>query len=389
MGMDLRASVRRWIPDDAHRSVWWLIVAIASIVSFAGLVATAAVLGALGDAAIGISLLRFLAINIVTFVIIVTAAGLYLSRSTRPLEGRRLIVFTVSLGLLAVAIRVALVPFTGIGGDPSLRRVSLAIQMVNVAIFTFDLLLALVYASIRERAVTNAYRELTNTRVSLAREEEAVRGRVFDDLHGSLQAQFVALGRELSNLADDTTDDAAAQRARLIEERLQRLYREEVGAINRTLYPRALEAGLRPALQSLEATLGESITLHITIDPVVAALDDPVSAGLHHDLRLGAYRIIEESVSNALRHSRATDIYVDISSTLVNSSPGLTCRVWHATREPAAIQPGSGISRMTARAHALGGDAQVHARKDSVEVTAELPLARPDAGRLSATQQQH
>ena len=187
-------------------------------------------------------------------------------------------------------------------------------------------------ASIRERAVTNAYRELTSTRVSLAREEEAVRGRVFDDLHGSLQSQFVALGRELSNLAEVTTDDDAAQRARSIEQRLQRLYREEVGAINRTLYPRALEAGLRPALRSLAATVGESITPHITIDPVVAALDDPVTAGLHNDLRLGAYRIIEESVSNAMRHSHATDIYIDISSTLVAGSPGLTCRVWHTTK---------------------------------------------------------
>lgn len=387
MGLDPRASVRRWIPDESRRSVWWLVVAIAAIVGFAGLVATAAVLGALGDAAIGLSLLRFLVINIVTFAIVITAAGIYLSRSTHPLKGPRLIIFTLALGALAIAIRVTLVPLTAIGGDPELRPASLAIQMVNVAIFTFALLLTLVYASIRERAVTNLYRELIHTRVSLAREEEAVRGRVFDDLHGSLQAQFVALGRELTTLAGKTTDDDAAASARSIEQRLQRLYREEVGAINRTLYPAALEVGLRPALQDLEANLGESTTLHITFDPVVSALDDPMTAGLHHDLRLGAYRIIEESVSNAMRHSHATDVYVDITSTLVNGSPGLTCRVWHATSQAPIIEPGSGISRLTARAHALGGQARVQAGKDLVEVTAELPLARPDAGRLSPTQE--
>lgn len=86
-----------------------------------------------------------------------------------------------------------------------------------------------------------------------------------------------------------------------------------------------------------------------------------------------------------MRHSHATDICIDISSTLVGGSPGLTCRVWYTTIERASIEPGSGISRMTARAHALGGQVRVHAHKDSVDATAELPLARSDAGRWSAS----
>ena len=382
MGMDPRAAVRRWIPDESRRSVWWLLVAIAAIVSFAGLVATATVLSALGDDAIPRSLLRFLAINIFTFGIVVTAAGIYLSRTRHPIEGRRLVVFTLSLGALAVAIRVALVPLTAIGGDPELRPVALAIQMVNVAIFTFDVLLALVYASIREGAVTNLYRELIHTRVSLAREEEAVRGRVFDDLHGSLQAQFVALGRELTNLADKTTDHDAAASARSIEQRLQRLYREEVGAINRTLYPAALEAGLGPALHDLAATVGESTTLRITVDPVVTALDNPVSAGMHHDLRLTAYRIIEEATSNAMRHSQATDINVDLSSTLIDGAPGLVCRIWNDVDESEEIVPGAGLSRLKARAQTIGGHVTFDNNDDTFCVSAVLPLARADDGRL-------
>ena len=381
MGTDPRAAVRHWIPDESRRSVWWLVVAIAAIVSSAGLVATATVLSASGDDAILASLLRFLAINLVTFGIVITAAGIYLSRTGHTLQGRRLIVFTLSIGTLAVAIRLALIPLTAIGGAPELRPVSLAIQMVNVAIFTFAVLLALVYASIRERAVTNLYRELIHTRMSLAREEEAVRGRVFDDLHGSLQAQFVVLGRELSNLADKTTDDDAATAARSIEQRLQRLYREEVGAINRTLYPAALEAGLRPALQDLAAAVRESTNLRITVDPVVTALDNPVSAGMHHDLRLTAYRIVEEATSNAMRHSQASDINVDLSSTLIDGSPGLVCRIWHATDMPVATVPGAGLSRLSARAQTIGGHVTFNNDDDTFSVTAVLPLARVDDGR--------
>jgi len=379
----VRRAVGRLIPDDTKRSAWWLTVGASLTVSFAGLAASVVVLRVLGVTGLLEIAGRFLAINLSTFAVVIAVAGWYLSRSRHPFRGWRLVAYALSVGLMAVGLRLALAPLMGSGGTEDLQPVALALQMVNVVIFTFALAVALGYASIREHRVDELYAALSRAQVGLAREEEAVRGRVFDELHGTLQTTFVTMQRNLLDLAERTDDPDAERRARRMADELQRTYRQEVGAVAASLLPRGLDAGLRPALADLQARVGHAAEITVELDTVVLALDDPTRAGIHHDLRLCVYRIVEEGVSNALRHASARAIRVVIRSTLTEGRPGLVCEVSHHVTGLVEIRPGAGLERMAARAQALGGHAEWCVSEDEVLVRAELPLTRPDEGRWS------
>ena len=82
----------------------------------------------------------------------------------------------------------------------------------------------------------------------------------------------------------------------------------DVRQMSRLLYPDRLELGLVPALRALLGRLPASIATRLTVSDAVRSFDDPTGSRLTVSERLLAVRVVEEAVSNALKHGPATSI---------------------------------------------------------------------------------
>lgn len=206
------------------------------------------------------------------------------------------------------------------------------------------------------------------TRLISVREEE--RRRLRADLHDELGATLAGLTLK-SGLAATLIDrDPTAARRLLgeIEANLQ-------ASVNRV---RRLVEGLRPAQLDelgLDAAIKEQAAL---LAPTGSALRLHVNGhtdpGLPAAVELAAYRIAQEAITNAVRHSGGSRIEVELSIndeqhllTLSVADDGI------GLGDPEAL--GFGVQSMRQRAQEVGGDCFIRAHPSGgVEVTARLPL---------------
>lgn len=373
----------RVIPDRLNRALWWLTVGVAYPIVLVGPVAASAIYGfTYGTPFLDVALWLW-GLNLTILTIAMAVGALVLRHLSRPLDARRALAFALVISISGAVVRaivirltypLGLTPMTEVGTPYFLVQLGLGIVLVT------SVASAIIYASHRESALDAAFLELKRAQVSLAQEEEHVRAEVFDQLHGSLQARFVALRQELSHLAESTSDPEAARIASRVERSLESTYRDDVQTLTRTLIPSGLEAGLGIALAELDTRLSGAIDVNLRIDPVVQAMDNPMTGGMHWDVRLAAYRIVEEATANALEHSHARQVTIDVQTHLEDGAAILDLDVAHAREAPIVVVEGSGVTRMRGRAQALGGRVDLVCEPDRFVVRASLPLARPVGG---------
>ena len=85
----------------------------------------------------------------------------------------------------------------------------------------------------------------------------------------------------------------------------------------------------------------------------------------------------EEAASNALKHSKATEVLVVLGSQLVDGSVSLDIEVSNDLSEAVVITEGTGLERMKMRARSLGGWADYASADGRFIVLASVPLALP------------
>lgn len=150
----------------------------------------------------------------------------------------------------------------------------------------------------------NGLRNLTN-RIETAKEEE--RQHISRELHDELGQTLTATKINLQVIG--TLQDQAA-----IKERLEQSISvvdsmiEQVRNVSLSLRPPLLdEAGLVPALEYYLEVIAERTGLTIKLD---AAQD---VSGNSHDVRVVVFRIIQEAISNVLRHANASVLHIKLA----------------------------------------------------------------------------
>jgi signal transduction histidine kinase len=181
--------------------------------------------------------------------------------------------------------RVALVSFTGQSGEPSAQ-----------------LMLEDVTQERTER------RRATHYAALVVQAEEDQRGRLARELHDEPLQLFLHLARYLETLAGSPGVPVDVAR-RLGEARSQALdAASRLRKLARDLRPPALDQlGLVPALSSLLADVEEETGL------VTELAVSGEQSRLGQDVELGAFRIVQESVNNTVRHAAATSLVVEVA----------------------------------------------------------------------------
>lgn len=201
---------------------------------------------------------------------------------------------------------------------------------------------------------------------------EAVRGQIARELHDELGQQVTAIksvGLAIAHRAKHL-DAQIESSAHMVVSCADAIY-EEVHQLVSKLRPLALDRfGLADALQDL---LEDAQTRHpevrISLD-VQAPLDT-----LEDGLATATYRIVQESLTNALRHAQASEIQMQVLSV----ADQLHVKVRDNGQGPSAdwAQSGHyGVIGMRERAEGLGGTLKFETQSPSgVQVHAVLPLS--------------
>jgi signal transduction histidine kinase len=150
-------------------------------------------------------------------------------------------------------------------------------------------------------------RNAQSARLIAAQEDE--REQLARELHDALGPNLMALhlawqGPAVRQALETSPDAAAAGRQ---AELLLRHLRDEVRTFSHALLP--AEPGLGTLSESIQA-LGDLINLYGS--PVVHTYCDQSADQLPPALRQAAYRIAAELLNNAVRHSRATEVHVQV-----------------------------------------------------------------------------
>lgn len=213
---------------------------------------------------------------------------------------------------------------------------------------------------------------------ALQHEEVRVRREVAEGLHGSMQQRLVLVVARLDGLIRDvagsgrpvTADDLELLRE--VREQIETVREADVRTTSRMLYPEQIEIGMVPAIRALLGRIPRTVNTRLGVTDEVRGLDDPADPRLTRSERLLVVRVVEEAISNALRHGRAE--VVDVRVSVVDDA--LEVRVSDdgvGFGEDAGAP--SGTARLTDRLRLAGGDLRVTSVPgDGTQVVAHLPV---------------
>jgi signal transduction histidine kinase len=204
--------------------------------------------------------------------------------------------------------------------------------------------------------------------------EEAQRRQLARELHDEPLQLFLHLARRIETLS--TVPGVPRDVVSALEEaRRQSLdAASRLRTVARDLRPPALDQlGLVAALSSLVAHLNDELNAQLEVRGVARRLEP--------DVELGAFRIVQESCNNALRHANATHLNVIVTFsddllelTVVDDGKGFAV----SESSPTGRAPSLGIIGMRERARLLGGTLNVHSTPDvGTVVQASLGVKAP------------
>ena len=210
-------------------------------------------------------------------------------------------------------------------------------------------------------------------RLIAARESE--RRQLADELHDLIGPNLTALGIDLMALKPRLQGSGdAADAARL--EAMRALVEGTINSIRgvmTVLRPPALEEfGLVPALRAYTAEFAERTRIEVAFT-VIGAERRPAP-----EAELALFRIVQEALTNAAKHSGAAAVRVEIETLpgRVRVSVADNGRGFADVPGARGARGGWGVPEMRERAEAHGGTLRVVSSSGGTRVTAEVPLIK-------------
>ncbi len=300
---------------------------------------------------------------------------------------------TIAIGAFVFGLRqtiLRIIVFTVIvAGFAALTARETGLEVLELTEWPLMILISLIVAVLADRVTTTAtryaalYRQASD-RLVTAHEEE--RARLARDLHDSvgqtLTATILTLDAIDTALATAGTQPArGVQSARADVGRARTLAAsalDDVRDVAEQLRPRRIsEIGLGAALRDLADAAG--IPVDIRFDPQVLPPEL-----LEADREIDTFRVVQEALGNAARHSHATRAWLDAE--IVDDMIAIRIGDDGVGFDRVATPPGLGLAGMMERAAILHGDLDVRSAPGSgTTVDLRIPiLPAPHGGRRRA-----
>ncbi|MCO7224089.1 sensor histidine kinase [Pleionea sp. CnH1-48] len=202
-------------------------------------------------------------------------------------------------------------------------------------------------------------RELLATQHLLAEaSKESERTRIARDLHDLLGHHLTALIINLQ-VAEHLTSGQAKEKVTQCHSLAKLLMSDVREAVSTLKQQHALN--LSNAIEQIARQLPQ-LTIHTDIDEHIHIKD------LDHAETV--LRCIQESITNSLKHSKATELWVSIQQ----HPRQLTVNIRDNGLAPKQVNAGNGLKGMQERASLLGGKVQWSTQKGSFEINLSIPM---------------
>jgi len=200
-------------------------------------------------------------------------------------------------------------------------------SMFVFGVIIFLLALALIHRA--ERSILHRLEkakelveQLKSDREDLIKADEEIREQTSRFLHDRVQSDLMVVGIKLRSIAGKSTDDVN----KVIEASITRLEgtrTHDLRNLVQILAPNFEAGGIRQALSILAAQYQESMKIFTEIDEKFESLTPKEL--------LGAFRIVEQSLVNALMHGPATQVLISLKTnesgtselTVSDNGPGI------------------------------------------------------------------
>ncbi|WP_270365926.1 sensor histidine kinase [Microbacterium algeriense] len=252
-------------------------------------------------------------------------------------------------------IAVAWAPLVGILGIAACLA-----GMLGLALLHRTLSLAIVIRS-KETELTERVRTSTAQREGAVRAADVERTRIERDLHDGVQPRLVSVGMTLG-LAQQKIDNDPDAAKELINEAhtSTKAAITELRQLARGIHASVLDdRGLDAALSALAGRSHIPVHLDVRMDPSTGSgIHASTGSGAHAPTRPGreaeaaVYFSIAESLTNAAKHSRASEVRVTVR---LREGNILWARVEDNGIGGAQVQPGGGLDGIANRILAAGG----------------------------------
>jgi PAS domain S-box-containing protein len=211
--------------------------------------------------------------------------------------------------------------------------------------------------------------------------QESVRREIAQQLHGSVQNRLIILLHRLTELERTEMQGELAKEIRDLRQKLSELIDNHVRPISHRLYPSILRRGLVAALQSLGDQFEAAVDIEMELDEELTHEERTNPQIIAEQVRLAAYRIAEEALTNVVKHTKASKMTIRLKQ----PAPGWLCLSLQDNAQGfdlTGCSGGRGIMMMQDYAEVVGGRCSIRsAPGKGTEVTALLPLAGPGAVR--------
>ena len=285
---------------------------------------------------------------------------LQLSERIRGIDSRQLSLGEVRVANVFAGFRREILLTSGLTVLFGLALAFLAIGRVQALERETDL---------RYRQVVRAREELHKLSARIVSAQEEERRNLSRELHDEVGQSMSALLVELGNLDSMIAGNTAAHEQL---QRVRKLAESNVGVVRNMallLRPSMLDdLGLVPALKWQAREVARRTGMKVRVDA------EDVSDDLPDSYRTCIYRVVQEALHNATRHSKAAHVRVTVrreetgmAAEIVDDGAGF------ATRQ----EKGMGILGMEERVHHLGGDFRIKSEPGhGTSVSFRLPLER-------------
>jgi len=220
-----------------------------------------------------------------------------------------------------------------------------------------------------------SYERIRDLGSRLLQAQETERSRIARELHDDICQRMLLLTMELESLRGSDRDAGAPTEALTLAESIAKSLHE----LSHQLHPTRLRLlGLITALDRLRLEVARATV-------PIAFTHDPVPSSLSPDVMLCVFRVAQEALQNAIKHSNASDMSIHLgvaanvlTLTITDNGMGFNpATAWHS---------GVGLVSMTERLEALGGTLKIQSSPGAGTcVTATVPMSPAHTGEAAAT----
>lgn len=221
--------------------------------------------------------------------------------------------------------------------------------------------------------------EVQRSRKRIIGMQESLRKDIAQQIHGTVQNKLIIIMHRLADLEKNYLSEQIAAEVADLRQKLEEVIDDNLRPISHWLFPHILRRGLVPALQSLVDQFETVLSIDIELSEELRRQERINSKFITEEVRLALYRIAEEALVNANKHSKTSKVTVKLE---LSSEMWLRLTVQDdgCGFDIESVSTGLGTLMMQDYAEVIGGSCVIKSTQGKgTEVTTIVPLAESRA----------